>query len=76
MLKLLDLIQVVNEGLGDLLDKQRSVSYSELYLLLGLLVVLGMLRHLFGCQGLRHLPCSLELSLVADEGRRALDSLL
>ena len=39
MLQLLDLVQVVNEGLADLFDKQWSIGNLELHLLLDLLEV-------------------------------------
>ena len=52
MLQFLDLIQVVNEGLGNLLDQKRSVGNFEFDLLLSAIVRLGILAHVFLCDGL------------------------
>ena len=52
MLQFLDLIQVVNEGLGNLLDQKRSVGNFEFDLLLGAIVRLGILAHVLLCDGL------------------------
>ena len=69
MLQLLDLVQVVNEGLADLFDEQWSVGDLEFHLLLDLVVALGRLAHLLRRDRLAHLPSSLESGRVADESR-------
>ena len=60
VLELLDLVEVVNEGLADLLDKKRSISNFELHLLLNLVVALGSVGHLLRRDGLAHLPGALQ----------------
>ena len=67
MLQLLDLVQIVNEGLADLLDKQWSIGNLEFHLLLDLVVALGGLRHLLGGDRFAHLSGSLESGRVADQ---------
>ena len=52
VLQFLDLIQVVNEGLGNLLDQKRSVGNFEFDLLLCAIVSLGILAHVLLCDGL------------------------
>ena len=76
MLQLLDLVQVVDEGLADLLDKQRSVGDLVLNLLLRAIVGLRVLAHLLCSEGLGELARAFERSLVADKSRGALDALL
>lgn len=60
MLQLFDLVEVVDEGFGDLLDEERSVGHLELDLLLNLVVILRCHRHLLRCDSLRHLAGSLQ----------------
>ena len=67
MLQLLDLVQVMNEGLADLFDKQWSIGNLELHLLLDLVVAFGGLGHLLRGDRLAHLSSSLERGRVADE---------
>ena len=76
MLQLLNLVQVVNEGLGDLLDQERSICNFELDLLLDPVVSLCILAHILLGDGLRDLTLALESLRVADECWRALNSLL
>ena len=52
VLQFFNLIQVVNEGLGNLLDQKRSVGNFEFDLLLGAIVSLGILAHVLLCDGL------------------------
>ena len=52
VLQFFNLIQVVNEGLGNLLDQKRSVGNFEFDLLLCAIVSLGILAHVLLCDGL------------------------
>ena len=76
MLQLLDLVEVMDEGLRDLLNKKWAISNLVLNLLLGALESLRVLAHVLGSEGLGELAGALKSSLVADEGGRALNSLL
>lgn len=69
MLQLLNLIQVVDERLGDLLDKERSIRNLELDLLLDLFVVVRGLGHALLSRDLRHLTCTLQSDGVTHESR-------
>ena len=52
VLQFFNLIQVVNEGLGNLLDQKRSVGNFEFDLLLCAIVSLGILAHVLLCNSL------------------------
>ena len=76
MLQLFDLVQVVNEGLRNLFNKQWSISNLELNFLLRTIVALCILAHLFLGDDFGDLAGPLQCSCIANESRRALDSLL
>ena len=66
VLELLDLVQVVNESLGDLLDKKGTISNFELDFLFGTIVALRILAHLLLSDDFGDLSGSFKRSCVAD----------
>ena len=66
----------MDECFRDLLNKQRTISNLKLDFLLDFVVILVCLGHFLLGESFRHLTSSLQGSLIADQGWRALDTLL